>query len=112
MELHKLFEAHYREIEEIIDEIAERINKLGTKTIGTMKEFTNLSRLEEDEKNYPAQKDMILQLLHDNETLIIEIRKDIDTCGEENHDAGTADLLTKILQQHETMAWVLRRYLS
>jgi starvation-inducible DNA-binding protein len=37
---------------------------------------------------------------------------DIDISSEENHDAGTADLLTKILQQHETNAWILRRYLS
>lgn len=112
MELHKLFEAQYIQFEVIIDEVAERINKLGSKTIGTMKEFTNLSRLEENENNYPTQKDMILELLKDNETLITEIRKDVDVCSKENHDAGTADLLTKILQQHETMAWILRRYLN
>lgn len=112
MELHKLLEAQYTEFEKIIDEVAERINKLGSKTIGTMKEFTNLTRLTEHENKYPLQKDMILELLNDNEMLIVEIRKDIDLCTNENHDAGTADLLTKILQQHETMAWVLRRYLS
>jgi starvation-inducible DNA-binding protein len=112
MELHKLFEAQYTELEAVIDEVAERINKLGSKTIGTMKEFTKLSRLEENENTYPAQKDMISELLKDHETLITEIRKDIDSCSEENHDAGSADLLTKILQQHETMAWILRRYLN
>ncbi len=112
MELHKLFEAQYTELEEVIDEVAERINKLGSKTIGTMKEFSKLSRLEENENNYPAQKEMISDLLKDHEILITEIRKDIDVCAEENHDAGTADILTKILQQHETMAWILRRYLN
>lgn len=59
MELHKLFEAQYTELEEVIDEVAERINKLGSKTIGTMKEFSKLSRLQENENNYPAQKEMI-----------------------------------------------------
>ena len=112
MELHKLFEAQYTEFEKIIDEVAERINKLGSKTIGTMKEFSQLTRLAEHENKYPQQKDMIHELLNDNEMLIVEIRKDIDLCTNENDDAGTADLLTKILQQHETMAWVLRRYLS
>ncbi|MCF6129615.1 DNA starvation/stationary phase protection protein [Flavobacterium sp. AS60] len=112
MELHKLFEAQYAELEEAIDEIAERINKLGSKTIGTMKEFSNLSRLEEKENNYPEQNEMISDLLKDHQILITEIRKDIDACSNENHDAGTADLLTKILQQHETMAWILRRYLN
>ena len=112
MELHKLFEAQYNEFEAIIDEVAERINKLGSKTIGTMKEFSALSRLKENENHYPGQKEMILELLNDNEALIVEIRKDIDACATGNHDAGSADLLTKILQQHETMAWILRRYLS
>jgi len=112
MELHKLFESQYREFEDIIDEIAERINKLGSKTIGTMKEFSANTRLFEYENKYPQQKEMIMELLFDNEFLITEIRKDIDSVSIENHDAGTADLLTRILQQHETMAWVLRRYLS
>ena len=39
MEIHKLFENQYKQLEESIDEIAERINKLGGKTIGTMAEF-------------------------------------------------------------------------
>ena len=39
MELHKLFEAQYKQTEEDIDAVAERINKLGTKTMGTMTEF-------------------------------------------------------------------------
>jgi starvation-inducible DNA-binding protein len=112
MELHKLFEGHYKELEKIIDEVAERINQLGSKTIGTMKEFSSLTRLKEEENKYPDQNNMIKDLMNDNETLIVEIRKDIDICSDESHDAGSADLLTKILQQHETMAWILRRYLS
>ena len=55
MELHLLFETQYKELEESIDEIAERINKLGSKTIGTMKEFQELTRLKETPGKYPAQ---------------------------------------------------------
>lgn len=112
MELHKLFEGQYAELEAVIDEVAERINKLGSKTIGTMAEFSERTRLKEFPNVYPSQKQMKEDLLQDHETLIAELRKDIDACSDEIHDAGTADLLTKILQQHETMAWVLRRYLS
>jgi starvation-inducible DNA-binding protein len=112
MELHKLFEKQYSELEVVIDEVAERINKLGGKTIGTMNEFTLLSRIVEHPNKYPVQKAMISELLSDHETIISELRKDIDICVEECHDAGTADLLTGILQQHESIAWILRRYLS
>lgn len=112
MELHKLFEAQYAELEIIIDEVAERINKLGGKTIGTMNEFTLLSRIVEHPNKYPIKKAMISELLSDHEMIISELRKDIDVCADECHDAGSADLLTGILQQHETIAWILRRYLS
>ena len=42
MELHKLFEKQYKILEEAIDEIAERINKLGAKTPGTIEEFLKI----------------------------------------------------------------------
>lgn len=112
MEMHKIFETQYNELEIIVDEVAERISKLGGKTIGTMNEFTLLSRIVEHPNKYPVQKTMIAELLSDHEMLISELRKDIDVCNDECHDAGTADLLTKFLMQHETTAWVLRRYLS
>jgi starvation-inducible DNA-binding protein len=112
MELHKLFESQYTDLEAIVDVVAERINKLGGKTIGTMNEFTLLSRIVEHPNKYPIQKAMITELLSDHETLIEDLRKDIDLCADENHDAGTADMLTGIMQQHESIAWILRRYLS
>ncbi|RTZ00374.1 DNA starvation/stationary phase protection protein, partial [Flavobacterium bomense] len=82
------------------------------KTIGTMNEFTLLSRIVEHPDQYPIQKTMLTELLSDHESLIAELRKDIDISTDENHDAGTADLLTGIIQQHETIAWILRRYLG
>jgi starvation-inducible DNA-binding protein len=112
MELHKLFQAQYTELEETIDLLAERINKLGSKTIGTMKEFVEHARLKESPGKYPSQKEMLKELLNDHEAVAVELRKDIADCAEKNNDAGTADLLTGFLQQHETTAWVLRRYLN
>jgi starvation-inducible DNA-binding protein len=112
MELHKLFQQQYTELEETIDLVAERINKLGSKTIGTMKEFSALTRLKESPDKYPNQKDMLKELLLDHEMLIVELRKDIDKIGSDNKDAGTTDFLTGIMQEHETTAWILRRYLN
>lgn len=112
MELHKLFQQQYTETEETIDAIAERINKLGTKTIGTMKEFSALTRMKESPDKYPTQKEMLKELLTDHELLIVELRKDVDKISSNNKDAGTADFLTGIMEEHETTAWILRRYLN
>lgn len=111
MELHKLFEHQYKELEEIIDEVAERIGKLGGKTIGTMNQYTQHTRLKEWPDEYPNRMKMIEELMEDHETVIKELRKDVDK-GEENGDAGTTDFLTGVMQKHETIAWTLRRYLN
>jgi len=111
MELHKLFQTQYTALEEIIDEIAERIGKLGGKAIGTLKEFSQATRLKEAPGKNPSQKDMLKELLGDYETIIKGLRKDVESCTKHN-DAGTADFLTGIMEQHETTAWVLRRYLG
>lgn len=112
MELHKLFQAQYTELEESIDEIAERIGKIGEKTIGTMSEFLKLSLIKEFPGKYPASIEIIKELLSDHESVIIQLRKDIADCSEKNKDAGTADFLTGLMEQHETTAWILRRYLK
>ncbi|MGG9962588.1 Dps family protein [Ferruginibacter sp. SUN106] len=112
MELHKLYEAQYKQLEEAIDEVAERIGKLGQKTIGTMSEFLELASIKEYPGKYTSTKDTIKELLSDHEAVIIQLRKDIDDCAEKIKDAGTADFLTGLMEQHETIAWILRRYLN
>lgn len=112
MECHKLFQTQYIELEETIDLVAERINKLGSKTVGTMKEFIKLAKLKENTHSLHSAEDMMKELLSDHETVVVDLRNDVDICAQHHKDAATVDLLTTILEQHETTAWVLRRYLS
>ncbi len=112
MEYHKLFEAQYTEIEEEIDEVAERISKLGGMPIGTAKEFSSLSQIKENPGVIPSSLDMVKELLADHESIIISLRKAVDECADKLGDAGTSDFLTNIMEDHETLAWQLRRYLK
>lgn len=112
MELHKLFQNQYTQLEEYIDSTAERISKLGGKTIGTMQEFSKLTSIKEHPNKYPSSKEMLLELLEDHETVIINLRKCIDLCSNKFNDVGSADYLTGLIGEHETIAWTLRRYLN
>ena len=108
MEMHLLFESQYKELELIADEAAERIGKLGEKSIGTMKDFVDHSVLKECNKD-EDKEGMVKELLNDYRTLITKIRdfiKEID----QTDDFGTTDFLTGIMMQHEKQAWILRRY--
>jgi starvation-inducible DNA-binding protein len=112
MEFHKLFESQYKQLEESIDEVAERIGKLGHKAIGTMDEFLKITSIKERPGEYLSASDLLKELLKDHQTIIISLRKAAEASIEKNIDAGTADFLTALMEQHETTAWVLRRYLS
>jgi starvation-inducible DNA-binding protein len=109
MEMHKFYEGQYEELAEMIDDIAERIRKIGHHAESRLKDFVKLARL--DEPNYTTkQSEQVKNLTDDHETLIRLLRKDIDTTDKLN-DAGTTDLLTRVIQVHEKMAWMLRSYL-
>ena len=112
MELHKLFQEQYTQMEISIDEIAERISKLGSNAIGTLEEFGKLTTLKEHADKYPAAVEMMQELLEDHESIIVELRKFVEQCAEKYGDAGTADFLTGQMEQHETIAWKLRRSLQ
>ncbi len=110
MEYHLLFEAQYKELEEAIDETAERISKLGSSVIGTTTEFAEKSVIKEAPGKYPTSLEMVKELLADHELAIRSLREGVDKCDDELGDKGTADFLTDLMKAHETMAWKLRRY--
>jgi starvation-inducible DNA-binding protein len=110
LELHKLFESQYKQMELSIDLVAERMGKLGQKTPGTMEEFLQLGSLKESPGKYATSKDMLKELLLDHESLVIVLRKSVAQIAGKINDAGTADFLTGLMEEHESIAWVLRRY--
>jgi starvation-inducible DNA-binding protein len=110
--LHEFLEGQYEMLAEEIDEVAERVRQLGVQASGTMTEFVDRSRLSEEPGPAPDADTMIRNLLRDHETVIAQLRKDIDRCADEHKDQGTADLLTGIMEKHEKQAWMLRAHLE
>ncbi len=111
-EYHKFFEAQYEELDDLIDQIAERARALGGNALGTMKEFLNLARLKEYPADYPSARQMVLNLFEDHEELIVLLREDLAACADKYKDAGTSDFLTGLMEKHEKMAWMLRSMLE
>ena len=57
-------------------------------------------------------KELLAELLALHEDLIVQLRSDGDACTERFKDAGTADFLTGLMEQHEKAAWMLRSQLE
>ena len=111
-DLHKFLDAQYGELNEIVDEVAERARMLGGMAMGTMGEFQKQSRLKEHPSQHPSAKSMLSNLLNDHESIIRTMRADLQICQDSHGDAGTADFLTGLMEKHEKMAWMLRSFLE
>ena len=110
--LHKFFEEQYTQLNEIVDELAERARALAGWSLGTLSEFSQHTRLKEHPGRYPKSGAMIANLLTDHESIIRQLRCDLESCAGKYHDMGTNDFLTGLLEQHEKMAWMLRAFLE
>ncbi len=97
--LHKLFEEQYDGLQELVDEIAERIRALGGVADTSVKlELTGQS----------AAKAMLESLAADHEALSAKMSSKWIPALEKAGDPGSVDLLTRALQEHDKMAWMLR----
>jgi starvation-inducible DNA-binding protein len=108
--LHKMFDDQYNELDDAIDEVAERVRALGGRALGSMAEFLRETRLEETEDELDSDG-MVEDLARDHERLAAELRADIKQAGSAG-DEGTVALLGELLVRHEKMAWMLRATLG
>lgn len=108
-QLHKFFEEQYKQLDTIIDDIAERTRALGHYAFAAIKQFLDLTHFTET-KDRNTSNDFIKELLADHEVIIIHLRENIIYIDNEFHDAGTSDFITGLLKNHEKMAWMLRAH--
>jgi starvation-inducible DNA-binding protein len=111
-DLHKFFQSQYEALDDVIDDVAERIRTVGGMSIATLGEFVKETRLKEHPGEYLNATKMISNLLADHEAVIRALRVDLVTCDEKYHDIGTNDFLTGLMETHEKMAWMLRAFLE
>lgn len=112
MTLHKMWEEHYQTLSLSVDEYAERIRMLGGYPVGTAAGFLAYATLSEDPGDILNATQMVTRLVDDHEVIIRGLRAAIDICAEDFHDAGNADFLTGQMEQHESMAWMLRSFME
>ena len=104
--LHKLTETQYEEIEESVDQIAERIRALGLPAPESLRELDERSVVNDLPKDAEL-KARVERTVSDYESAGQRL-KQIVSLAENNDDIKTADLLTEQLGKYEEFAWMLR----
>ena len=111
--VHVYFEQLYTELENVVDEVAERLRKLGHYAPATMKQYLSLTHLSEQGDGKNDSLSYMKNLLADHDAIIVYLRECIVKIGDEVEFAyGTSDYLTTLMEQHETTAWMLRSHLK
>jgi starvation-inducible DNA-binding protein len=108
LEMYILLESQYKQLNEIVDKLAERTRILGGMALGSFEEFLQQTQIVGQLDQIPE----VLHLLADHETVIRSLREDIRKCSEEYEDEGTVELLVGVMSLHEKMAWMLRSYME
>jgi len=111
MEMHKFYESQFEQLDEIIDDVAERIRSIGHFAEARLKDYLELTHL--DEQEYTTKQEAQLKnLLQDHESIIENLRKLIPVFVDKYKDAGTSDFITGLMEKHEKMAWFIRSYIK
>jgi starvation-inducible DNA-binding protein len=111
-EKHLLFETQFKQLDILIDSVAERIRSIGHYAPASLKDFLSLTHLTEESRGKNDSNGFIKELLLDHESIIINLRGNIETFSLSNTDFGTIDFITGIMETHETMDWFLRSHLK
>jgi starvation-inducible DNA-binding protein len=107
-DLLSLCDAQYRQINDIVTEIAERVSILGGSHLRASEEMIDSARLDGKITVDPG----VMSILADHEAFIRFLREDAQKCSEEYEDQGTFAILVNVMQLHEKMAWMLRSYVE
>lgn len=108
-ELHQKLEELYKEVTANYDELAERLLAIGEKPVATLKEYLELTTIEEATGTENTE-DMVQSVISDFEKLSEEFLEIIAVAEEE--DPVTADMLTGMKKSLNKHAWILRAYLG
>jgi starvation-inducible DNA-binding protein len=103
---HLLFDEQADQIFGITDAIAERVRKVGGKTIHSIGEIARTTRVLENEKDYVEPSDMVAELRDDNKDFIARLRAAHEVCSGHNDTASTS-LIEQWIDDAERRHWFL-----
>jgi len=89
-----------------IDQLAERVRKLGGTTLRSLGQAAKLATIKDNDEDYVPPREMLRELMEDNKHMAAAMRKAHKLC-DDNEDSGTAGLLETFIDETERRTWFL-----
>jgi starvation-inducible DNA-binding protein len=103
---HLLLDEQAEQIEASIDELAERVRKIGGTTIRSIGHISRLQRVRDNDEDFVLPGDMLCELMADNKAHVENLRK-AHKLADEHEDVATASLLETYIDGAEKRSWFL-----
>src|SRR4051794_23810917 len=103
---HLLLDEQADQIFETTDPIAERVRKIGGRTLHSVGQIARLQRLIDNDADFVTPLDMLAELREDNKQLANEMRRTHGLC-DEHDDVATASLIEVWIDEAERRTWFL-----
>jgi starvation-inducible DNA-binding protein len=106
-QIHLLFDKHYEEQAELVDQIAERIQLLGGISIAMAADVAEMTRLKRPPRGREEVPVQISRLLEAHELIMKDVRQAAEEAADAG-DEGTNDLLvSNVLRTNELQTWFI-----
>jgi starvation-inducible DNA-binding protein len=103
---HLLLDEQADQVFAMADPIAERVRKLGARTLTSVGSIAKMTRVPDNDADYVEASDMLAELREDNRALAANLRSAHEVCAEHN-DVATTSLIEVWLDETERRAWFL-----
>jgi starvation-inducible DNA-binding protein len=103
---HLLLDDHADQLFAMIDEIAERVRKIGGTTIRSIGHIARLQRISDNDAEFVTPAGMLSELHEDEKVLTLSMRAVHSLCDDAG-DVATASLLENWIDQSQRRSWFL-----
>jgi len=103
---HLLLDEQADQLFAMTDPIAERIRKVGGRTLRSIGQISKMQRVLDNDAAYVEPLDMLAELREDNKALAARLREAHNVC-DEHRDIATASLIEVWIDETERRTWFL-----
>ena len=103
---HDLLGEHAGQIFAMTDGLAERVRKVGARTLRSIGDIARRQRLLDNDADNPTPREMLAELCEDNQQLASYMREAHAVC-EEHGDIASTRLLENLIDEAERRVWQL-----
>jgi len=103
---HLMLDEHADQLLGMTDAVAERVRKLGARTITSIGHVARLQRVRDNDAAYVEPSDMLAELSEDHRMLVKGLREAHAVC-EEHGDVATTSMIEVWIDEAERRTWFL-----